>query len=184
MATVEMVEAKPKPKREIEMIIERLKKVKKKPEDWIFVPRMEKYEKAPVMLADGEYKLLSDGSGGFKTHTTRKAIKLNIPKVRFVDKDGTIHGGYRPQQEADWTPQAVLDALIDLSLNPKCEVVPYEARQMPKAVRDAETGLMEERRKRQDAEEKLKAMEGESERDKARIRELEKMAEEFTKPKK
>jgi hypothetical protein len=186
MTTKEMVEAEPKAKREIEVRIDQLRKLKRKPEDWIFVPRRKSYESATVILEDAEVALVSDGSGGFKTHTKRPALRVKVPKVHFVDPKGVIHGGFRPSAlgagAGAWTAQKVLEAFIELSLNPKCEVVPYECREMTKDVKDAQNDLLVERRARLEAEDKLRAMEDGDAKKTARLKELEDQVSELTKP--
>lgn len=179
-----MVETAPKPKRDIEVLIDKLKKGKKKPEDWVFVPRPKHHENASVMLEDGEYALIADGGGGFKSHTKRRPLKIKIGKVKGVGPNGELYGGFRPAAMADWTAQEVLEELIALSLNPECAVVPYEAREMGKEAKDAQHELLSERKLRLEAEDKLRALEDADAKKDARIRELEKLAEEYTKPKK
>lgn len=155
-------------------LIEKLKKIKKKPEDWVFVPRRKKFDKCRVMLENGESVLVSDGSGGFRPSVVKKPVSVVVSQVKSIDKAGNLIGGYRPKAEADWTAQEVLDDLIEMSLNPACEVVPYEAREVGKEAKDAEMNLIDERRRRMEAEDKLKALEeGGRPSDAARIKELE-----------
>ena len=188
MTTAEMVEAPAKPKRDIEVLIDKLKKIKKKPEDWVFVPRRKGHEKATVMLEDGQYSMVSDGSGGFKTHTTRRPVKVQVRKVIAIDEKGNLLGGFRPapigdpEDKESWTAKEVLDEMIALSLNPECEVVPYEAREMGKEAKDAQGELLTERRARLEAEEKLKALEDGDAKKTARLKELEDQVESLTKP--
>lgn len=154
-------------------LIEKLKKIKKTPGDWVFVPRRKKFDKCRVMLENGESVLVSDGAGGFRPNTVKKPVSIQVSQVKSIDKSGKLIGGYRPKAEADWTAEEVLEDLIAMSLNPACEVVPYEAREVGKEAKDAEMNLIDERRRRLDAEEKLKALEEGRSSDAARIKELE-----------
>lgn len=166
---------------EMERLIEQLRRVKKEPKDWVFVPRRKHHEKARVMLADGESTLMSDGGGGFKSRATKQPTLITVFKVRAVAGDGTIHGGYHPQAEGDLTAQQVLDACIKLSLRPDCEVVPYEARELGKEAKDSQAELLLERKRRQDAEDKLRNLEAAGVTPE-RFKELEDQIAELTKP--
>lgn len=167
-------------------LIERLKKVKKKPSDWVFVPRRKHHDNCRIMLEDGESVLVSDGNGSFKPQARKKPVTIQVMKVRSVAPDGTVHGGFRPHAigtgDDAWSEQDVLEEMIEISLNPACEVVPYEAREMGKEAKDAEMNLITERKARLEAEEKLRALEDSSAKDAARLKELEKQLEEITKP--
>lgn len=155
-------------------LIEKLKKAKKKPEDWVFVPRRKKFDKCRVMLENGASVLVSDGSGGFRPNVTKKPVSIVVSQVKSIDKAGKLIGGYRPKAEADWTAEEVLEDMIAMSLNPACEVVPYEGREVGKEAKDAEMNLIDERTRRLEAEEKLRALEdGGRPSDAARIKELE-----------
>lgn len=164
--------------------LEKLAKSKKKPSDWVFVPRRKKFKQAPVMLKDGETVLVSDGGGALKPQTLKKPLIIKVNAVHGTDAKGNLLGGYRPQQERDMTAEQVLAAMLDLSANPNCEVVPYELREVGKEAAAAEMNLVEERNRRLEAEDKLKALDDESGKKDARVKELEKMVEDLTKPKK
>jgi len=153
--------------------LEKLAKSKKKPSDWVFVPRRKKFKSCRVMLADGETALVSDGGGALKPKTLKKPIAIKVSEVRGVDAKGTLLGGYRPQKERDWTELQVLEAMLDMSANPNCEVVPYELREVGKEAMVAEMNLIEERNRRLEAEDKLKALEDSDAKKDARLKELE-----------
>lgn len=161
------------PKSGMESLIDKLRKTKKKPSDWVFVPRRKKFDKGRVMLEDGEAKLVGDGSGGFKTHRVRPPLTIRIQQFRSVSPSGEVMGGYRPADEGSWKAEEVLEAMLEMSCKPECEIVPYEAREMGKEAKDAEMGLITERKLRMDAEEKLKALEDGDAAKERRIQELE-----------
>jgi hypothetical protein len=154
-------------------LIDNLRKAKKKPSDWVFVPRRKKFDKARVMIEDGEAKLVGDGSGGFKTHRVRPPLTIRVLQFRGLSPKGEVQGGYRPAAQGGWTAEQILDAMLEMSQNPACEIVPYEAREMGKEARDAEMNLITERKLRLDAEEKLKALEDDGAAKDRRIKELE-----------
>lgn len=168
----------------IEAALDKIAKSKKKPEDWVFVPRRKKFKQAPVMLADGETALVSDGGGALKPQRVKPPLIIKVSQVKGTDAKGNLIGGYRPKKERDWSPEEVLAAMLRMSKNPLCEVVPYELREVGKEAHAAEMSLVEERNRRIETEEKLKALEDEGAKDKARVKELEKLVEEATKPKK
>jgi hypothetical protein len=60
-----------------------------------------------------------------------------------------------------------------MSANPNCEVVPYELREVGKEAMVAEMNLVEERNRRLEAEEKLRALEDGKTADAQRIKDLE-----------
>lgn len=153
--------------------LEKIAKSKKRPEDWVFVPRRKKFKQAPVMLKDGKTVLVSDGGGALKPQTLEKAIIIKVPEVRGIDAKGNLLGGYRPKAERGLTAEEVLAQFLAMSANPACEVVPYELREVGKEAQVAEMSLVEERNRRLEAEEKLKALEDDGAKDKARIKELE-----------
>jgi uncharacterized protein YcgL (UPF0745 family) len=153
--------------------LEKLARSKKKPSDWVFVPRRKKFKQAPVMLKDGEVALVSDGGGALKPQTLKKPIIIKVTAVHGTDAKGALLGGYRPQKERDWSAEKVLEAMLEMSANPNCEVVPYELREVGKEAMVAEMNLVEERNRRLEAEEKLKALEDGKASDAARIKELE-----------
>ena len=154
--------------------LEKLAKSKKKPSDWVFVPRRKKFKQCPVMLKDSKIVLVSDGGGALKPQTLEKALIIKVNEVRGVDAKGNLLGGYRPQDERGMPAAEVLEKFLEMSANPNCEIVPYELREVGKEAMVAEMNLVEERNRRLDAEEKLKALEdGGRPADVARIKELE-----------
>lgn len=161
--------------------LEKIAKSKKKPEDWVFVPRRKKFKQSPVMIKDGKTVLVSDGGGALKPQTLEKPLIIKVPEVRGIDAKGNLLGGYRPKAERGMTAEEVLAKFLEMSANPACEVVPYELREVGKEAQAAEMSLVEERNRRLDAEEKLKALEDGNAADKARIKELERALEEKAK---
>lgn len=171
-----MAKENEEPKSGMESLIDKLRKAKKKPSDWVFVPRRKKFDKARVMVEDGEAKLVGDGSGGFKTHRVRPPLTIRVQQFRGLGSKGEIQGGYRPQAEGSWTAEEILEAMLEMSKNPACEIVPYEAREMGKEAKDAEMNLITERKLRLDAEDKLRALEDDGAAKDRRIKELEEAA--------
>jgi hypothetical protein len=153
--------------------LEKLARSKKKPSDWVFVPRRKKFKQCPVMIQDGKTVLVSDGGGALKPQTLEKPLIIKVTAVRGTDAKGNLLGGYRPQQERDLSAEKVLEKFLDMSANPNCEVVPYELREVGKEAMVAEMNLVEERNRRLEAEEKLKALEDGKSADAQRIKELE-----------
>jgi hypothetical protein len=153
--------------------LEKLAKSKKKPSDWVFVPRRKKFKSCRVMLRDGETALVSDGGGALKPQRVKPPIAVKVSEVRGTDAKGNLLGGYRPQKEQELSAEEVLDAFLDMSANPNCEVVPYELREVGKEAMVAEMNLVEERNRRLEAEEKLRALEDGKTADAQRIKDLE-----------
>lgn len=153
--------------------LEKLAKSKKKPSDWVFVPRRKKFKACRVMLRDGETALVSDGGGALKPQRVKPPIAIKVSEVRGTDSKGNLLGGYRPQKEQELSAEEVLEQFLQMSANPNCEVVPYELREVGKEAQVAEMNLVEERNRRLEAEEKLKALEESDQAKDRRIKELE-----------
>lgn len=165
----------------IQAQIEKIAKSKKRPEDWVFVPRRKKFKRCRVMLEDGATALVSDGNGGLKPQRIKPPVAVLVTEVRTIDAHGNLIGGYRPKAERDWTAQEVLEDFLEMSVNPACEVVPYELREVGKEAQAAEMSLVEERNRRLEAEEKLKALEDGKASAAVRIEELERALNERAK---
>jgi hypothetical protein len=161
--------------------LEKLKKIKKKPSDWRFVPNRSKYQSVPVVLFAGDTRMGTDKDGKIRNITDRKHISILV-KSCTKNASGVLMGGYVPQQEGDHSAADVLEALLEMSLNPSCPIVPYEKRDVPTQLKSAEMEFATERAAHEATAQKLRDLEAKSVKDLDRLAELEKFMEDQTKP--
>lgn len=153
-------------------IVEKLKKLKRKPEDWVFVPNLKKLKTAHVDVFKGETRNIVSENGDIRKETVRKGLAINVTQA-VKAANGKIVGGYRPQQEGDFTAEQVLEAFIKMSLNPAAPVVPYEAREIPAGLKEVEIELASEKAANLEKERRLKELEGVNSKQAERLAELE-----------
>lgn len=162
-------------------IVEKLRKLKRKPEDWVFVPNLKKLKTAHVNIFNGETRNIVGENGDIRKETVKAGLAINVTQASKT-KDGKIVGGYRPKDEGRFTAAEVLEAFIKMSLNPAAPVVPYEAREIPAGLKEVEIELASERAANQENERRLRELEGTNSKQAERLAELEKYFEDNTKP--